>query len=200
MIDLTDKILKYGNNRKDRIIGRYSVSDLWGLLTINSYTGKPYTSIQEWLDGKKNTFDGCFKMWQGSWKHKQIQDLMKDCGYMIEVKKEYKLNNFMIVGMVDLMNEDTILEIKTSDELITTAKRWHIWQVKMYLSIFQRDKGIIFQPVIKPNKLLLKELGVVKRNDSWFDGEIIKIEKLHNQLLDEVKKKNKENNLNLCQP
>ena len=58
--------------------------------------------------------------------------------------------------------------------------------------MFQRDKGIIVQPIITSNKLLLKELGVIKRDDSWFDEEIIKIEKLHNQLLDEIKKKNKE--------
>jgi len=172
MIDLTNIFLER-QQQKPVETGRYHISRLWGVLN-------GYCTPQEFLKGEKIDFNSALRMAMGTLKHDLIQELLPD--WKIEVKKEYRHKDWVLVGKCDAHNKDTILEIKTSDKLIPTAKRWHIWQVKMYLSMFKRDKGIIVQPIITPNKLLLKEIGIVERDEKWFREELEKINELHIKL------------------
>lgn len=170
--DLTDIFLTK-QQHKPVEVGRYSISRLWGVLNH-------YCSLEDFLKGETISFKSALQMKMGVLKHDLIQELLPD--WKIEVKTEYKYKDFVIVGKCDASKDDTILEIKTSDKLIETAKRWHEWQVKMYLSMFKKEKGIIVQPIITSSKLFLKEIGVVKRDDLWFKKELLKIEELHNEI------------------
>lgn len=170
MIDLTAKLLEI-QAFKPPIIGRYHISGLWGVLNH-------YDTPEQFIKGKTIDLQTAFKMKMGTLKHELIQELLPD--WEIEKKTEYKYKDFILVGKCDAIKDDTILEIKTSDKVMPEAKRWHIWQVKMYLSMFKKERGIIVQPTITNSKLLLREIGRVKREDKWFMGELTKIEKLHN--------------------
>jgi hypothetical protein len=173
MIDLTSKLLEKQKARPVEI-GRYSVSRLWGVLNGYCLPG-------EFLKGEKIDFKSALNMRLGTLKHDLVQELLPD--WELEVKKEYKHKDWILVGKCDATQDDTILEIKTSDKVIEKAKRWHEWQVKMYLGMFDKENGIIVQPVIKPNRLLLKEIGSVKKNNDWFIKELGKIDELHKELV-----------------
>ena len=171
-IDLTELFLEKQKHRPIKM-GRYHISRLWGLLN-------GYTTPEEYLKGEIVDFQSALRMRMGTLKHDLIQELLD--GWEIEQKKEYKHKDFILVGKCDAINKTDILEIKTSDKIINTSKRWHDWQVRMYLSMFKRENGIIVQPVVQRNKLLLREIGKIRRNDKWFKLELAKIETLHRRL------------------
>jgi len=173
IIDLTDRLLAK-QQPKPPEIGRYSISTLWGVLN-------GYSTPEEYIKGEDVDFKSALRMRLGSLKHDLIQEFLIP-EYEIEKKTEYKYKDFVLVGKCDAINKTQILEIKTSDEIIPEAKRWHIWQVKMYLSLFKKEKGVIVQPIITASKLFLKEIGCVEKNDIWFKKEMLKIDILHKQL------------------
>lgn len=193
-IDLTEQLL--AKHQKKPTIGRYSVSQLWGVLN-------GYITPEKWLGGESVSVDKALMMDMGSLKHKFVQELLPDwelekkteMGYLEGGLREISkaLDNklkpiFTLVGKCDGIKGDTIMEIKTSDKLIPQAKKWHEWQVKMYLSMFPAQIGIIYQPVFTSKKLYLKQIGEVSRNDKWFNKQLELINNLHKQLC-EIQKK-----------
>ena len=180
MINLTPALLKKHSKGK-REINRFYVSDLWAMLTINRRTGKPYLSPQEYLQEPKLTIKEVLRMWGGTWRHKMAEELLGE-EWQTEQKKEYKYNDFVLVGKADAINKESILEIKTSKELIKEAKSWHLFQLKCYLSLFQKEKGFIVQPIIKPKGLFLKVIGEAKKDEDWFNVQLEKLDKYHKQL------------------
>ena len=60
-----------------------------------------------------------------------------------------------------------------------TAKPWHIHQVKLYTSMFDREIGLVYQPVEEENRLILKHLGSVERDDKWFEEQLEKLYEFH---------------------
>ncbi len=171
-----------GKQKKERIVGRYSVSELWGLLTINSRTGKPYTSPKEWLNPSSKTFQSCFKMWEGTMKHKAVEELLPET-WKTEIKKEYQYKDITLVGQIDALSKDAVLEIKTSVDLMFEAKPWAEYQCRAYCSLFGKKKGIIVQPVVKNNQIILKTIGEVERDNKWFARELKKLNSFHLELL-----------------
>lgn len=171
-IDLTEALLDKQKSRPF-VLGRYSVSRLWGILN-------GYCTPEEFIRGEHIDFRSAMRMRMGTLKHELVQELMPE--WKLEVKKEYKYKGIIIVGKCDALKDDTILEIKTSEKVIDVAKRWQIWQVKMYLSMFKVSKGIIVQPTTTSSRLLLKDIGTIERNDAWFKKELVKIEDLHKTL------------------
>ena len=119
-------------------------------------------------------------MWQGTWKHEQIQQLLE--GYECEIKKEFELEGLTIVGKADAINKEEILEIKTTDKVLEKAKSWHTEQLTWYLYMFGRQKGRIVQPVKTSDKLYLKVIGEVKRNDKLVERQIKKLKEFHEKL------------------
>ncbi len=99
----------------------------------------------------------------------------------MEEKKVMKVGDFEIVGMADMMNDQEILEIKTSQKVHPKAKPWAAHQIKLYLTLFEIPKGRIVQPIKGDNKLYLKVLGEYKRNDAWFNKEMEKLAEFHKQ-------------------
>lgn len=183
MIDLTPKFLEL-QRFKPPTVGRYKISELWGVLNA-------YDTPEQFIKGKIIDFESAMKMKMGTLKHKLCQECLE--GWEIEKKTEFTITtlageDFLIVGMADAIKDDTIMEIKTSDTLIEKAKRWHEWQLKMYLGMFNQKYGIIVQPIIKKG-LFLKTIGEVKENKDWFNKEINKIIELHKNLC-QMRKKN----------
>src|SRR3990167_34589 len=169
MIDLTPALLKRHYHDPPKF-GRYNASELWGI--VNGYAD-PKT----WLLGHPVKPQDALRMWSGRWKHEQVQELL--VGWIREEKRESEYRDIVLVGKVDAMNETTILEIKTSDAVMTEAKKWAEYQAKIYCSMFERPKAYVVQPVIKGTKIILKELGHVNRNDKWFQNQLSKLYEFH---------------------
>ena len=170
MIDLTQKLLDMYSPRIGKV-GRYSCSKIWGILN-------GYCTPEQYINGEEIDFKSAMNMWQGTTKHAQIQQLLED-DYFLEYKRELKVGDFTIVGMADALNWEEILEIKTSEKVHDKAKPWAVHQLKLYLTLFERPKGRIVQPLRTANKLYLKELGEYKRDDTWFYKEMEKLNEFH---------------------
>jgi len=176
-IDLTPVLIKKQNFHKKKDIARFSVSQCWGFT-------RGYTSVDEYLNGKENDFVSCFRMWQGTWKHEQVQELLQlyDPTYEMEKKIVERYYGWDLVGKADAINKDHILEIKTSDKVFEKAKNYMEYQGLMYCSLFKKDYCLIVQPIKTSNKIYLKELARVERDEKKFNRELLKIDKFYQQL------------------
>lgn len=180
-IDLTPKLLASMASRP-RVRARYSASDLFFI-----FSGK--TTPEEWLQTSPRSMEDMFKMWDGNMIHHAIQELLQR--KYKEEKREFPCPfGFVIVGKADYLptekdgvpEEDEVWEFKSSNKTMKTAKPWHLHQTKMYCSLFGKKKGRIFQPVRTADKVILKEIGVVERDDNWFMDEMRKLNEFHLQL------------------
>lgn len=185
-IDLTPALMhKYNGNPKVNKVGRYSVSMLWGMMTVNSFTKELYTTPEAYLRPEPHDFEGVMNMWQGTHKHAQVQELLD--GYDKEIKKVMIIKigsvEFELVGQVDAINATEGLEIKTSQKLHTSSKKWHDYQARIYCSMFERDVFKVCQPVVTKDKILLNVLAEIKRNDTWFNKEMAKLASYHEKLV-----------------
>ena len=182
-IDLTDKLNdKLG--KKYRKIGRYSVSDMYA---INAGWLTPET----FLHPEPVEFIGLMRMLSGIIGHEKIQMLYKkeDC----EIKKVFQYKDIEIVGKCDYLPpdpSDEIWDFKTSDKLMDKMKPWASHQIKVYCTMFEREVGIIYQPQIKNDRFILRDLGRVKRDDLWFIKQCEKLYQFHERVLLLAKKEN----------
>jgi len=169
--DLTDKILSdYSGNRNK--IGRYSVSKIWGILN-------GYLTPEQYIKGEDFTLEAILRMNDGTMKHKFLEK------YAIgetEIKKVFDCRDFVIVGKVDELTDEAVIEYKTSTKLYDKPKSWHSFQLRMYLTMFERPLGIIYQPKIINGRFILDTLGTSRRNDTWFWEQINKLNKFHEEL------------------
>jgi len=172
-INLTEKLIAQANEYKPRVLHRYNCSEIWGLLN-------GYTTPEQWLRGEKKNFKNAYQMWQGTWKHKQIQSLLPEVEQ--ELKTEKKVGNLTIVGIADLIDKDRGYEIKTSEKLHKQAKSWHIFQSKLYCILFDRPEWVIVQPVLGKGYLKLKEIGRVKKNLAWFNETMEQLKEKDNEI------------------
>jgi len=175
MINLTDALIEQENQNRQRKIGHYRVSDLWAMM--NGYL-KP----EDYLKPQKLGAKSCLLVWQGKNKHQQLEPLLEAIGWETEVSKQMEFEDFLISGRADGLNEKQVLEIKTSAEVLGNSKRWHDYQVRIYCTLFEKPEGIICQPIIRNNKILLKELKTIKRNESWFKTQMELLKEYHNNL------------------
>ncbi len=174
-IDLTNALREKMKSRP-RVRGRYNSSELWGILN-------GYTTPEEWLHPKERTPIELLRMQMGIIVHDHIQKLLPPEGN--EVKKEYHYQDIVLVAKVDHLPPhlpDEVWELKTSQEPMEHAKPWACEQIKLYLSIFERPKGIIFQPVSNAQGLFLKRIGEVCRDDKWFLGQMEALVKFHRKV------------------
>lgn len=195
-ISLKDALVDETNSSpKEPKVGRYSISQIYSY--INGWT-----TPKQYLEGETFDFVSSFRMWEGTAKHKQIEPLMERLGYEVELKKEYDCGEFVIVGMADYLKDNIVADLKTSREIIGEAKKWSLFQVKIYCTVFERDYGIIFEPKVKmgsvPNPrgiakdcivdLWLDNIGTVERNDKWFEAQMLKLSEFHKAVVVEHEK------------
>lgn len=142
------------------------------------------TSVHAMLVGWEDrpiNFKGVMNMWRGTMKHNALEPLLQKLGYQTEIKMEHQTPyDWVLVGIVDAMADDHLLEIKTTDSILDTAKEWHVTQGRLYCSMFERPSCTIVQPVIdwENEKLYLKHLRSVKRNDKWFENTLQRIDEI----------------------
>lgn len=172
-LDLTGH-LKKRYQPYPRTVGRYSASEAWSI--INGYT-----TPAQWLNPEPPDFKGMMNMWNGIQGHASVQDLLDKT--KCENKKEYKYGEIVLVGKADyLPSPNEVWEFKTSSEAMTSAKPWHLHQVKLYCTMFERAVGMVLQPLTTKDKFVLRELARVNRNDAWFEEQMAKIQAFHEQV------------------
>lgn len=173
-INLTPKF-KVKMNARPRVRGRFNSSELW---FINNGRITP----EEWLHPTDRSVKELLTMWAGTGTHSQLEDLLgKEHS---EKKIEFVYKDIVLVGKADYLppNKNEVWEFKTSIKLMDKAKPWHLNQVGLYTSMFQKSIGKIYQPVQDDNGIYLKDLGTVKRDDVWFFRELEKLYVFHNKV------------------
>ena len=174
-IDLTHRLIeKFG--KKTNKIGRYSVSGIYAI-----FAG--WTKPEDYFREQYNDFEGIKRMWSGVINHDFIESLLEK--EKCEIKVVYKYKDIEIVGKCDYMpNEDEVIDFKTSDHILDKAKPWHLFQVQMYATMFNKKIGSIYQPILKDDKYILKFLGSVERNDFWYEKQCEKLYQFHEKLIE----------------
>ena len=176
-IDFTDALIKSSLQKDDKKPNRFHISSLWGI--VNGYT-----SVQEYIEGKRFTAFEVWRMGLGSKKHDLVQELIKDL-YDLEVKMEVKEGEIEIVGKADLVakNKSHVMEIKTSETLYEKAKSWHVYQLQWYLYLLNIPIGYVVQPATKNGRYYLKQIGEVKRPTKvWYNNQLIKINDFYTEV------------------
>ena len=181
MIDLTELLLA-SHSRGPREIGHYRASDLYAIT-------HGYLTPEKFLKPDPIDFLGAFRMWQGTWRHKQVQELLEKYGeekYEIEPERTISLGEGVTLrGHADaLSGSQEVIEIKTSDKVRGQATAGHLYQARVYCSLFDRRVGIVVQPVFvekdgNPVKVYLKEIGRVEKNEVWFQQQLEKLRAFH---------------------
>ena len=170
-LDLT-QLLYNKLGKKYRKVGRYSVSDLYAIKA-------GWLTPEEFLHPKKVDFTGLMNMLSGIIIHEKVQMLYpKEC---CEVKVEYKYKDIVLVGKCDYLPKESIeiWDFKTSKQIMEKMKPWAKHQIKMYCTMFNRELGKIYQPIIRDQTLILKDCGSVERDDIWFQEELEKLYQFH---------------------
>jgi len=108
----------------------------------------------------------------GSLLHRGLQDkvMQLQLNYTAEERLEYRLNEYTVVGRVDLVNHEYIYEIKYSSTLPDKVKPEHMLQLRVYQTLYRLVKGehrkgkvVYITPMgvreyTSPGELLLSEL------------------------------------------
>lgn len=163
-INLTP-ILEFKMGSRPRVRGRYNASEMWAI-------ANGYLTPEQYFNPKPRTASDFMKMLSGIIVHEQIQKLL---GQEKEKKVEYKRDGITLVAKADHLpndEQDEVWEIKTSENEIDKAKPWFKYQTKLYCTMFNKERGVIYQPVFNKDGLFLKDIGVVKRDDDWFEKQI----------------------------
>ncbi len=175
-IDLTPQLRKkmasYPRKR-----ARYNSSELYGI--VNGWV-----TPETWMNPPERTPIEMYRMFSGTLVHDHTQRLLPAEGN--EVKKEYTHRGITLVAKVDHLprkeEDDSVWEIKTSENEMKKSKAWHDYQAKLYCTIFERPVSKVFQPVFNEQGYWLKLIGTVERDDKWFAEQIEKLMQFHFQL------------------
>jgi len=170
-IDITDKFRQPAEKREP--LNKFRVSECWDILN-----GK--VSKNKFIEGREVDPKGTYIMDSGTKKHELIQGYIKD-DYEIEIPVKKEIDGLIISGRVDLIDkkDGSIWDIKTSFNILEPKEKY-IHQVKMYLSLMEKEVGYICQPIVygltsrNPDdfKVKFKIIGVCQRDDKWFAEQI----------------------------
>ena len=206
IVDLTPKVLE-GAKGYPKKLGRYSCSQLYKMLeSANLPWGlKP----KDYFDIEEVNFTSAMRMVNGIQAHELIQRYLDPAKN--EIKYEYyyygdqdprnfsrivpKYPNkapalegdladflFVVVGQIDHLPDDAVWEFKSSENKMSSSKDYQDHQAKLYCTICDRPKAIIFQPLITSDRFFLNKIGEVSRDDEWFAGEMRKLLNYHQRL------------------
>jgi len=156
--------------------GRYNASELYGIVN-------KYLSPQDWISPPEKDIVSMLRMWSGILVHDHIQRLLPP--NTNEVKKEHYHNGIVLVAKADNVPtppSDEVWEFKSSATAMDSSKPSHDYQVRLYCSIFERQKGLVFQPVQSSKGLFLKRIGTIERDDKWFEQELEKLYIFHKKV------------------
>ena len=185
IIDLTPSLLDNARGYPKKL-GRYSCSQIFKMLEASKLPwGLP---VEKYFEIEEPTLEGALRMYNGVQTHELVQKLLGS-PEKNEVKFEYEYCPegsekpiFVVVGKVDRLEDDSVFEFKSSDKEFTKAKDYHEHQAKLYCTICDRPTAHIFQPIVKDNHFILREIGTVTRDDDWFAGEMRRLLNYHQRL------------------
>jgi len=160
--------------KRERKLNRFSVSDLYYLL-------QGWTSLEEHINGKNIPLMQLWDMKKGEQKHQWIQDSPQFKEMECEIKRVCEVDGLEIVGRADALAKDYGVEIKTG-KARETASRSQEYQAKMYCTMFEKPIFYIVQPYINNEMAYLKTIGVVERDDKWFQKQVEKIKLKYEEL------------------
>lgn len=175
-VNLTTKLQQKMKSRP-RIRGRYNASELYGITV--GFRGQK-TTPTEWMTPQNRSVAEMLKMWNGTGIHNQLEELMGK--EHAEKKVEYVYKGITLVLKLDFLPPhlpDVIWEFKSSDKLMAKSKPWHEYQLRLYLTAFDKRLGVILQPVSNESGLYLKNIGEVTRDDEWFMEQMEKLYQFH---------------------
>ena len=178
--DITEKLRDPAQPRDP--LNKFRVSECYDI--VNGYK-----SMKEFVYGKE-----CDPIWRyvmdsGTKKHEMIEKyLEKD--YTMEQKGKKEFGEIVLSGTADMIGGDEILDLKTSFNILE-GKEKYLYQVRMYLSLFDKQKGRIVQPVIKglnyknPKgfRVYLKTIGETTRDDRWFSEQILLLTEYYHKVI-----------------
>jgi hypothetical protein len=173
-INLTPKLRRKMFSRS-RVRGRYNSSELFFILS-----GK--TTPEQWMKPTEKSMKEMLTMWAGIGMHNQIQNLLGAEDEDIEQKREFVYKDIVLVGKSDYLppdKPDEVWEFKTSEKAMKESKPWHDHQVKLYCTMFEKAKGLVYQPVQDNDGIYLRHLSTQERDDKWFLGEMDKLYAFH---------------------
>ena len=173
-INLTP-ILEKKMASRPRVRGRYNSSEMWAIT-------HGFLTPEEYFKPKPRAALDLTRMWSGIVIHEQVQQLL---GQPKEKKVEHKVGGITLVAKADYIPldvDDEVWEFKTSEIEMDKAKTWHIEQTKLYCTLFEKQRGCIYQPVQNNSGLFLKLVGVVERDDMWFNKQIEKLLSFHGRV------------------
>jgi len=96
--------------------------------------------------------------------HFQLQDLLREEGWVSEVKTTWGLGEFKLIGHIDLYNprENIVLEIKTTNKVPEKPYLPHLRQLNAYLIMSKARKGYLIY-IGKDGKVRVYDLKPDKR-------------------------------------
>lgn len=169
--DLTQK-LRTRMNSSSRIRGRYNVSDL-------SYINNGLMTPEEWLKPKQKDVEELVINLSIAGTYNQIKDLLK--GDFFEEKAESVYEGITLVGRCDLLNaswnEVWGIKVDTKHTIMHET-----YKLKIYCSMFQKDVGLLYQPVSDKDGFYLKNISKVERDDVWFGKEMEKLQTFNKEV------------------
>jgi len=188
-IDLS-KPIKNFKKKKPGVPGRYSAGDVYAII-------QGWLTPEQFITGNRPPFmdeltDNC-NMLNGIYAHEKVQSLLPQ--YKHESKIVYEYKGITIVGKFDTDTGEEIWDYKTSRELVDIAKPLAISQLRIYLTIFERPIGRIYEPRERSKKVFfchkwrdkilrvwLEEIGEVKRNDACVFKQLEKVVEFDKQV------------------
>jgi len=179
-INLTPHLREH-MKRFPRTIGRYYASELYDIC-------RGAVDPHDWLNPKSLPPVVLNAMWNGRVVHEYIQKLLPTEGNEIKIEHTHQLpdgNSFVIVGKVDHIpqtNTEEIWEFKTSTKEMPRPKPAHKHQAKLYCTMANRSRGVVFQPVQHSSGLYLKFIESVDRDDAWFNEQMNLVAVFHKKI------------------
>ncbi len=155
--------------------GRYNASQFYAIT-------HGWVTPEQWMNPDPETPEGLMRMWMGILSHDHIERLLPaECN---EQKREYLYKGITLVAKADHIpnHVDEVWEFKTSEEEMDKGKPWADHQAKLYCTIFEKPKAIIYQPVQSSNGLYLKAISEIDRDDEWFFNEMEQLLQFHHRV------------------
>jgi len=200
VIDLTEKFMATQAGWPSKL-GRYSCSKIHSMLEGSKLPwGCP---VNKYFTIEEPNFTSAMRMSKGTRAHEFVQKFLDPS----KCERKYIYNYyghkdprngttpaqdengvivapiFVVVAKVDYIPDDSVWEIKSSDDVFSKPKDYHTYQAKLYTSICDRPLAMIFQPLETEERFFLAQVGEsIPRDDEWFDGEMQKLHAYHQRL------------------
>lgn len=133
-----------------------------------------------------NTQESEYVMTRGTFIHEGLQKVILDYVTSRHVEKERKvtkvLDEYTLEGRIDLLVDDVVVEIKTSNYIPSAPRREHLAQVLIYMHLLNKQQGAIAyigmkeirEFLVYPDHYVDQKTGTTVLIDIKIDDKILK--------------------------